>query len=166
MVHARPYRLAAPLFAVLVVVDFVTKQLMLNWLQAGPIPVIDGLLEWRLAFNRGVSFSMFGGNEGMTQQYVLAAFAVVVAVFIAVHLRKSHHILYTLGLTLVAAGAIGNAHDRVTVGAVIDFVHVYYDKWSFPIFNVADSAITIGVGFVLLDLLLGNEGKKKEQSAS
>ncbi|MBI1363182.1 MAG: signal peptidase II [Proteobacteria bacterium] len=166
MTHQRPYRLAVPLFVALLVADFVTKQLMLGWLQNAPIPVLDGLLEWRLAFNRGVSFSMFAGTDGMTQQYILAGLAALVAAILLVVVRKSHHVCYTTGLAFIAAGALGNAHDRLVYGAVIDFIHVYYDKWSFPIFNVADSAITIGVGFVLLDMLLGNEGKKKEKHVS
>jgi len=160
----KPYRIALPLLLVILVADFVTKQLMLDWLSAGVIPVVDGLLEWRLAFNRGVSFSMFAGNDAVTQQYILAGLAVAVSIFIAVYLRKSHHVLYTIGLTCIAAGALGNAHDRMVYGAVVDFIHVYYDKWSFPIFNVADSAITIGVGFILLDMLMGNEDKNKKES--
>jgi signal peptidase II len=162
----KPYHLGLPLFLAVLAADFVTKQLMLEWLERTTISVVPGLLEWRLAFNRGVSFSMFSGAEGMTQQYVLAGLAVIVMAVLLFTMRKSHHVFYTTGLALVAAGALGNAHDRVVYGAVVDFIHVYYDKWSFPIFNVADSAITIGVGFVLLDMVLGTEHKKKENRTS
>jgi signal peptidase II len=72
--------------------------------------------------------------------------------------------LARFGLALILGGAIGNLYDRVTRGTVTDFIEVFHGSWSFPAFNVADSAITVGAIFLLLDLLRPKRKPLEEHS--
>jgi signal peptidase II len=113
------------------------------------IPVIDGLLQWSLAFNRGASFSLMDNWE--YAPFKLAAVAIIAALVLLWLLGRAESKWYTVGLGLLLGGAIGNLIDRVRYGAVVDFIDVYWNTSHFPTFNVADSAITVGVICVLID---------------
>ena len=116
------------------------------------LPILDLI---RL-HNEGVAFSFFDGGPAW-QRWVFIALNVAVSVGILVWLRrlpaKGQHLL-AAALALVLAGALGNAIDRALWGHVVDFISVHYGNWSFPAFNVADSAITIGAALVILDNLI------------
>lgn len=110
--------------------------------------------------NTGAAFSFLSAAGGW-QRWFFAAVAVVaiVAVFIWIGRLKSHQHRLALGLSMILGGAIGNLIDRLRFGYVIDFIDAYYQTWHWPVFNVADSAITVGVGLVLLDSLLSPTDK-------
>lgn len=142
--------------AVIVAIDLFTKRVALTHLNLyQPVPVIDGFLNWTLAFNRGVSFSMLGDVALESLPEILGIFALVMGV-VFIHWLGQHkdRLSYVLGLALIAGGALGNGIDRLLRDAVVDFINIYYDKWHFPTFNVADIAITIGVIFILIDAYL------------
>lgn len=135
-----------------IVLDQATKHLSLAYLTADPVAVIDGVFNLRLAFNRGVSFSMLSGVSAEDLPEYLGIFALVVSVYIIHHMGKHKEKLpYILGLGFVAGGAIGNAIDRFLHGAVVDFLDFYYKTWHWPTFNLADVAIFIGVVLMLWD---------------
>ena len=95
----------------------------------------------------------------------LIGLSATVAAFIAVMLwRGTEAGLVRAGLALVLGGALGNLFDRVVSGTVTDFLEVYYDTYYFPAFNVADSAISIGAGLLLIDMLRGRSKKLEPQS--
>ena len=107
-----------------------------------------------MAWNKGVSFSMFdmGGETG---RWALTALALVIVAVLVFWLRKAGRPLPALGLGLVIGGALGNVIDRVRVGAVADFLLFHWGELYWPAFNLADSVITVGVGALLIDALFG-----------
>lgn len=102
--------------------------------------------------NTGAAFS-FLSQAGGWQRWLFAGLAVVMISIIAVWLLRlqKHETLMATALSLVLGGAMGNLIDRVAYGYVIDFLDVYYKSWHWPAFNIADSAICIGVGLMLLE---------------
>jgi signal peptidase II len=102
--------------------------------------------------NTGAAFSLLS-EAGGWQRWLFAGLAVVMSSIIAIWLSRlqKHETLMAIALSLVLGGAIGNLIDRVAYGYVIDFLDVYYQDWHWPAFNIADSAICVGVGFMLLE---------------
>lgn len=143
-------------FAVLII-DQITKIGFQKWLKVEytSVPVIEPFFNWTLAYNRGAAFS-FLANQGGWQKYFFALLGIAVSVFIIRYLRqipKSAKVL-SLGLALVLGGAIGNVIDRFLYGYVIDFIHIHwYDVWHYPVFNVADIGICVGMALVVWDML-------------
>ena len=126
------------------------------------IVVIPDLFSWTLAYNRGAAFSFLADQDGW-QRWFFALVALVASVVLVVWLKrlKSHERLLAAGLALVLGGALGNLYDRVMLGHVVDFILVHWqDRWFFPAFNLADSAITVGAGILILDMIVN----RKEQS--
>jgi len=119
-------------------------------------------------FNLGAAWS-FLADAGGWQRWVFTALALAVSVVLVYWLRKlvlARHALLTGGLTLILGGAIGNLIDRVRLGHVVDFIQVHWGAAFFPSFNVADSAISIGAVFVVLDALLENRRERQAASSS
>ncbi|GAB6142110.1 signal peptidase II [Methylosoma difficile] len=104
--------------------------------------------------NTGAAFS-FLSEAGGWQRWFFSGLALVISVMIAVWLTRlqKHETLLAAALSLVLGGAIGNLIDRLAYGYVIDFLDVYVGSWHWPAFNIADSAITLGVALMLLDSL-------------
>ena len=102
--------------------------------------------------NTGAAFSMF--NTAPAAVFVLLAAAVSIAIFVWLKRHPRDHRLVACAFALILGGALGNAIDRVVRGFVVDFVQFYVGDWSFAAFNVADSAITLGAGLLILDMLL------------
>lgn len=127
-----------------------------------PVPVIEPVLNWTLAYNYGAAFS-FLADQGGWQKWFFAGLALVMAVFLTFYLTKTPRTarLLNTGLALVLGGAVGNLVDRLLHGHVIDFIHVHYaDAWHYPIFNVADMGICVGVALIVIDMLF-LEGKRQ-----
>ena len=104
------------------------------------------------ARNYGAAFS-FLGDAGGWQRWLFTAIAIVVTCVLSVWLSrlKPTQLKLSLALVLIIAGAIGNLIDRSLYGYVVDFLHVYYQQWHYPVFNIADCAITIGAGLLIWD---------------
>lgn len=111
-----------------------------------------------LAYNSGAAFSFLSG-AGDWHRWFFAGFSFIVSVILAVWLYRteSQSRFLLVGISLILGGAIGNLIDRALDGYVIDFIDVYYKHHHFATFNLADSAICIGAGFFLLDLLVNRE---------
>ena len=111
--------------------------------------------------NTGAAFS-FLNEAGGWQRWFFAGLAVVISAVMVVWLArlKQHETLLAVALSLVLGGAIGNLIDRLAYGYVIDFLDFYYQTWHFPVFNIADSAITLGVMLMLAESF-GLGGSKK-----
>ena len=151
-------RQAMALVVVTLVVDQVSKQLLLGYLlKAGAIvSVIDDFFRLVIVWNRGVSFGLLGGDSALPA-WVLSAVAIAVCVGLFVWLRRTDRPLIGWGIGLVMGGAIGNVIDRARWGAVFDFADFHVGQWHWPAFNVADSAIVVGVGLMLIDSLVGEK---------
>ncbi|MCK5829216.1 MAG: signal peptidase II [Methylococcales bacterium] len=115
--------------------------------------------------NLGAAFS-FLSDAGGWQRWFFAIMASIISVILAVWLYrlKKHETLLAVALALVLGGAIGNLIDRLAYGYVIDFLDVYYQDWHWPAFNIADSAISIGVFLMLLENF--GVGKKSEENSN
>ena len=111
--------------------------------------------------NTGAAFS-FLSEAGGWQRWFFAGLALGISIIIAVWLSRlqKHETLLAIALSLVLGGAVGNLIDRLAYGYVIDFLDVYYGNWHWPAFNIADSAITLGVALMLLESF--GIGKAKE----
>lgn len=149
------------------VLDWVSKTWAYDSLGDQVINVIPNLFDFRLAFNRGVSFSLFGDVDADFWPHVLGYFAFAVSVIILLMTgAKDTTKLTLMGLALIMGGAIGNGYDRFVYGVVIDFLHFYdfyMNAGAFPTFNIADVAISVGVFFVLIDSIYTDFIKKEEK---
>lgn len=137
----------------LVFADQISKYLIVQTLTLGETINVLPFLDFYLVFNTGIAFSFFdeGGELGrwILVFLVLLVCLYLVNVLISEELRKYE----TLALLMILSGGLGNLIDRVVWGHVIDFIHFYYENYSFYIFNLADTFITIGVIIYILDLL-------------
>lgn len=113
-----------------------------------PEAVIDGYWDWELAMNDGAAFSSLRGSQVLLSLIALGA---LVVLGVMAHRTQPHQHLKRIALAVIAGGAIGNLIDRVRDGAVTDFVRWKAGSHSWPIFNVADAALVIGVMLLLLD---------------
>jgi signal peptidase II len=113
------------------------------------------VLNLTLGRNTGAAFSFLGGGDGW-QRWLLVAIAVLISAYLVYWLSQiaSSERRLALGLSLVLAGAIGNLIDRLRLGYVVDFIHMYYQDYHWPIFNIADIGITMGAGIVLVVMLV------------
>ena len=112
--------------------------------------------------NYGAAFS-FLSDSGGWQRWFFSLIAVSISVLLVWWLKRlpaSNKVLCS-AYALVLAGAIGNLYDRIAYGYVIDFLHVYYENWHFPVFNIADCAICIGAALLLFDAFTGESPKEQ-----
>lgn len=122
---------------------------------------VNELMNFHLAFNYGAAFS-FLSNESGWQRWFFIGLAIVVSLWLAYSLIfDSLNGLTRLGFSLILGGALGNVYDRIVHGYVVDFIHLHYQQYNFPIFNLADVAITIGVIAIILDLLFGMKSRRR-----
>ena len=114
-----------------------------------------------LAHNTGVAFSVFAQGSGW-QRWVFSALALVVSVVLVGWLRSlpRYAHLTASALSLIIAGALGNMIDRLRFGYVVDFLQWHWAEHYFPAFNVADAAITVGAGLLILESLLASRGHR------
>ena len=142
--------------AVVVVLDQITKLIALNRLTPGvPVTVVDGFIALTLVMNPGLAFGLLSGIPASWRWVVglLSLVALVVLLRVALRILPSGGWREQTAIGLIFGGAVGNLIDRTRFGAVVDFVDVYYRDWHWPAFNVADSAITVGVTLLALRLL-------------
>lgn len=140
------------LSGVIVVLDLATKAWITVVLREGQEFPVTSFFSLVLAYNSGAAFSFLAGAGGW-QRWVFAGIAIAASVFIVWMMRRGGSRLLCLGLALILGGALGNLWDRVALGHVTDFLLFHYAGWSWPAFNVADSAITIGAACLILDTL-------------
>ncbi|MDP2230059.1 signal peptidase II [Methylotenera sp.] len=137
--------------AIVAALDLYTKHLIEGAFAYGDVLTITSFFDLVRYHNEGAAFSILA-NAGGWQKWFFSGISIVAIVVITYLIRKHHtEKLFCLGLALVMGGAIGNLYDRLTLGYVVDFLSVHYQGWYWPAFNVADSAICIGVGLLLLD---------------
>ena len=138
--------------AVVIVLDQVTKWLMVSWLALYETVAVMPYFNLTMAHNYGAAFS-FLAQAGGWQRWFFIVLAVVISIVLIVWLAKlkPHAKLEAISLSLILGGAIGNVIDRIVYGYVGDFLDVYIGSSHWPAFNVADSAICIGAVLLILD---------------
>jgi len=148
-----PFKLGGIAAVVIVLLDQFTKWWILTSVMKPPqrIP-ITGFFDLVLVYNRGVSFGIFGGAPSWATA-ALIIFALLLSAALCIWMWRADSVLLGTALGFVVGGAIGNVIDRFLHGAVVDFLDFYVAGYHWPAFNVADSAITIGVAFLIIDSL-------------
>ena len=148
---------------IVVGLDQATKSLAERLLDPYQPVALAPLLNFTLMYNEGAAFSFLAEAGGWQRWFFVALTLVVSAVLIGWLWRlKAHERWLAWGLSLVIGGALGNLIDRLLTGRVVDFIDVYYERWHWPAFNVADSAITVGVVLLLIDgLWLARHGSAR-----
>lgn len=152
------------LSAALILLDQISKQLVhrqLDWYESVAVLPFFNIVHLR---NTGVAFSMFSDSPQLF--FVGLALAVSVGILIWLRRHPSDQPLVAVALCLILAGAIGNAIDRALRGYVVDFLDFHWAGWHFAAFNVADTAITIGAGLMILDAILDWRRSRAAGSAS
>ncbi|MDP8567376.1 signal peptidase II [Methylophilus aquaticus] len=150
----RKLKTAAPWFglsALVIVLDLYTKHLIQSAFLYGEHLPVTGFFDLVRYHNTGAAFSFLANAGGWQHGFFTAVSTLASAVMVYLILKNQHNTLFCLGLALVLGGALGNLYDRLTLGYVVDFLLFYYQQWAWPAFNVADSAICVGVGVLLLD---------------
>ena len=154
------------LSAITVVLDQLTKKIAeAELLLHQPVAIFPGF-NFTLMYNKGAAFS-FLSDAGGWQRILFVTLSTVISIFLFFWLRQisrdekqQDNKILPLAICLVLGGAIGNLIDRALTGEVVDFIQVYYSTYYFPAFNIADSAISVGAAFLILDIILESKRNK------
>jgi len=151
------------IFFVLVGLDQLSKFLITSSLIEGSSIELLPILNLTLIFNSGIAFSLFDDN-GVWGRWALVGLVALVLLYLVKILIKEKNLssYESLALTLILCGGAGNLIDRIFIGHVVDFIHVFYQEYSFYVFNFADSYITIGVTLYLIYILFIGEEKEAD----
>jgi signal peptidase II len=148
------------LILAVLLLDQGTKQLVVSLLEPDrPLIILSSAalpsVDFVLSYNKGISFSFLRFADD-AQRWPLVGLSFLACALLSWWLRRaaSNQPILATGLSLIIGGALGNMLDRARIGSVIDFVHLSYQTWSFAIFNVADTAITLGAIATLASLCL------------
>jgi len=136
----------ASVTGMIALLDFITKRLIEAYVQ--PYEAINIFPFLRIVHikNPGAAFGMLSGLSN----YIFIFISILAIIFISVYLHKTNKKLEVFSLSLILGGAIGNLIDRITIGKVTDFIDFFIDDWHWPAFNVADSALTVGICLFIL----------------
>jgi len=120
------------------------------------IQVIPGFFQLTHTENTGAAFSLFADSNAHWKTGMLIAFSAIALIVVSVLLWKNDraHVATGIGLSLILGGAVGNLWDRLARGRVVDFLLVYVKRYQWPVFNLADSAIVVGAGLLVLEIVL------------
>ncbi|HSB34884.1 MAG TPA: signal peptidase II [Nitrospirota bacterium] len=125
------------------------------------VPVIRGFFNLTRVRNKGAAFSLLStAPDGFRGAFFISV-SLVAVIVIAIMIRKANDRLLVVSFSLISAGAMGNLVDRVRFGEVVDFIQWYVGSWYWPSFNVADSAITVGVALLVIDMVFGTSTKSQ-----
>jgi signal peptidase II len=155
------------LAVIVLILDQISKYWVLNIIRLPEIGGIDVLPFFRLTFvgNIGVSMGLLAADSDLAR-WLLTSATAGIALAVALWLRREKNAIEIIALGLVLGGAFGNIIDRVRFGYVVDFLHFFWETHSFYVFNLADSAITLGVILLLARALFAstdtNDGKARD----
>lgn len=138
-----------------------------NLIEGYPNPIIPGFFDFTLLYNEGAAFGFLAGAGGW-QRWFFSILAIVMSVVLIVLLKKTARSVWWLGmgLSLILSGAIGNLYDRIVLGKVVDYLSFHFGAYSFPAFNVADMAISIGAFLYIIDMLFFEKKRLKHSEES
>jgi len=152
--------------ALIIALDQLSKLWIVNNLELGQSISLLPVFDIFRTFNEGAAWSMFANAVG-AQRWIFSSLAIVVSIALVIYLRRkvlATQYLLAFGLTLIVGGALGNLIDRMRLGHVIDFFLAHWGESRFPVFNVADSAISVGAALVVLDALF--ESRRERLAAT
>jgi signal peptidase II len=164
--YGPPQRLGLALAVMAVVLDQISKWWFFRFLVIegnSPVQVLP-FFNLVTVWNYGVSFGLFNSGSA-TAAWAFAVLALAITAALAIWLSRTDRVLIAAALGLVIGGAVGNVIDRVRFGAVFDFLDFHAFGWHWPAFNVADSAITLGVAALFIDSLFGDRQEGKNEGS-
>lgn len=129
-------------------------------------PVIENFFDWRLSFNRGSAFSLFGDVSFARELLTVVGIIAVGIIFYMLHRARNDQTRLVWALGMIAGGAIGNLVDRILFGKVTDFIVWKYYDLEWPTFNVADMGLVIGVGLLFLDMIMESRAEARAGKAA
>jgi signal peptidase II len=152
------------LAVLIVALDQASKAWIIAHLELYQAVTVTSFFEVIRTHNPGAAFSFLANASGW-QRWFFIGLGLLVSIAVPLWLRKTNpRALVAAGLSFIVGGALGNVIDRVWHGEVIDFIHFHRGSFDFPAFNVADSAISVGAAFLILDVLLDMRRKPKNAS--
>lgn len=148
----------------ILIIDHATKWAVVSKLDpARPVEIIPGCLRLSYAHNTGVAFGFFDKVESAWKPYILAALAIAAVMMILIYSARMplNRVLLHWALAITMGGILGNFADRILRGHVIDFIDFHiHEAFYWPTFNVADSAITVGIALLLIDAVKNPAGEE------
>ena len=161
------YLWAGSIIAIVLVLDQLTKYLVEKQVRMYEIiTIIPGFFNLTHVRNRGAAFGILSGVPGVWRSLFFITVTFVAIAVIAALIRKTHERLLVIAFALIAGGAVGNVIDRIRYGEVVDFIQWYVKSYYWPSFNVADSAISVGVALLAIDMLFLQKTKQGENARS
>jgi len=139
------------LAGIIVLVDQATKLLVLARFALGESLPVTPFFNLVLVYNKGAAFSFLAGAAGWQTPLLVGIALGAIAIVTWMLWRNSSRLILDIGLTFILGGAIGNLIDRIAYGQVVDFLLFHVRGWSYPAFNVADSAITVGAALLIIE---------------
>tara|TARA_Y100000768_G_scaffold117118_1_gene86505 strand:- start:868 stop:1353 length:486 start_codon:yes stop_codon:yes gene_type:complete len=143
------------LFLTLVILDQVTKALVINFFNLYDSVVLLPFINLTFVVNYGFAFGLL--NNPSLNQILVSLVILAIIIYFLYLLIKTQDKIFQLTLTLILAGALGNFIDRIFRGFVIDFIDIYIGKYHWPAFNIADSCITVGFVVLMINILFLNK---------
>lgn len=153
------------LAGIIAIADQITKAIATAELTMYKAVAVMPMFNFTLMHNEGAAFS-FLHDAGGWQRWFFAVISFVISIVLIFWIKnlKAEERFQAFAFSLVLGGAIGNLIDRVRLGYVVDFIEIYYNQYSWPTFNIADSAITVGVIILIVDTIFPNLFRKKSKS--
>jgi signal peptidase II len=140
--------------ALVVIIDQATKLVVLGRFSLGESLRVTPFFDLVLVYNKGAAFSFLAGADGWQTPLLVTVALGAIAVVTWMLWRNPSRVLLDSGLALILGGAIGNLIDRLAYGKVVDFLLFHAYGWSYPAFNAADSAITVGAAILIIESLM------------
>lgn len=149
-----------------IVLDQITKYLVVKRFHLHEsLTVIQGFFNLTYVRNKGAAFGILSGSHGAWRSFFFISVAFAALAAIVMLIKKSEDRLSIIAFSLIAGGAVGNLIDRIRFGAVVDFIEWYYRSYHWPTFNIADSAISVGVGLLAVEMLFPGKVPAAEDAA-
>lgn len=147
-----------------IVLDQITKLLAVKYLIDGSVTFIPGVIDFTYVENRGMAWGLFADQRWI---FMTASVIAIVALSVFLYMRKSPNRLYAIAISLIISGGIGNMIDRTVLGYVVDFLEATFID--FPVFNVADSFVTVGafglIALLILDIIKEAKAERQKKAA-
>lgn len=148
------------IFLVSIALDMGSKKFMAGWLKFGQSkPVIPGFFQFTLVHNKGAAFGV--GSTWSVPVFLIFSLVALAVVGMLFYQLKPHEKLSAYGLSMILGGAFGNIVDRIRLGYVVDFLDVFVGKHHWPVFNIADTVITIGAILLGIEILILEKKRKQ-----
>ena len=159
------YPWVATIAGMVVLLDQLTKYLVIKkFFLHESVKVIPGFFSLTYVRNPGAAFGILAGASGSWRTIFFATVSMAALAVIATLVRKTSDRLPLIAFSLIGGGAVGNLIDRLRFGEVVDFIEWYYGSFHWPTFNIADSAITVGVTLLAIDMLFPGKQPAAEET--